>query len=150
MGKLLAQKTGLPFYDLDDLMVEREKKTIPAIFTEKGEHYFRETEHAVLKHFLEEKKLETYVLALGGGTPCFYNNIELIKQEGKLFYLDTPLDILVSRLAGNQNRPLLENNPEKKLEELLEKRWPYYRQSHFNIDAGRKAETVVGNILHFL
>jgi len=67
-----------------------------------------------------------------------------------LFYLDTPIDILVKRLQDNHDRPLLQNNPEKTLEELLEKRWPYYRQSNFNIDAGRQAETVVNIINYYL
>ena len=77
-GKILAQKMNLPFFDLDKLVEEREEKSIIEIFAEEGEEYFRMLEKDVL-HLITESH-ESFVMACGGGTPCFFNNIEYLKK----------------------------------------------------------------------
>ncbi|WP_341665923.1 shikimate kinase, partial [Blattabacterium cuenoti] len=74
IGKMLSQELNLNFYDLDALLVEESKNdSILHIFKKKGELFFRNREHSLLKTILKQKN--KYVLSVGGGTPCFYNNI---------------------------------------------------------------------------
>src|SRR5271156_994519 len=89
-GSRLAEKMQMPFFDLDSVIVQKEQKSIADIFTEKGEEYFRYLE----KEILEELVLgeERFILSLGGGTPCFFNNIEFMKKHGKVIWLNTSVE----------------------------------------------------------
>ena len=84
-------------YDLDALIEMNEEKTIAELFAEDGEEYFRKTETKLLKWFKEKKK---YVLATGGGTPCFNENMQWMKKEGIVIWLDESVDVLVQRLVA--------------------------------------------------
>ena len=105
-------------YDLDSLIEMNEEKTISEIFSEDGEAYFRKTESKILKWFKEKKK---YVLATGGGTPCNQENIDFMKKEGIIIWLDESIEVLVARLVQEkENRPLIAHLDETALSSFLQ------------------------------
>ena len=108
IGTQLAKKLYQDFTDLDEYIEKKENKTITEIFKEKGEIYFRKIEHTYLKKFINEN--DTYVLSLGGGTPCYANNMNIISKETDLhsIYLKASVGTLYDRLKNNSSkRPLL-------------------------------------------
>lgn len=134
-GKLLAQELNYTFFDLDHLVEKVEAKKIETIFGENGEAYFRKIESDTLIKFAEENN---FVLATGGGTACFYNNIHWMNKEGLTIWLNEPVEIILNRLFNAvTNRPLLKKLNNKEVEEkiikLLEDRTPYYSKAkiHF-------------------
>ncbi len=80
-GRHLSTKLGIPFYDLDTVIVDNEGKSVSDIFSEKGEEYFRYTEKETLEEIAVRH--ESFILSCGGGTPCFFNNIEFMKRTGR-------------------------------------------------------------------
>src|SRR6056297_2073188 len=104
VGKVLAQKTGLPFIDLDEQISIREGKNIPEIFKTSGEIYFRKREGEVLLELLASE--EDFILALGGGTPCYGKNLNALKEnrDVKLVYLKTSLHELLDRLYHERDQ----------------------------------------------
>lgn len=108
IGSLLANKLGRPFIDFDNYIEEKEQMSISEIFDSKGEIYFRKIEMQYLKELLKEKK-ETCVVALGGGTPCYGNNMEQLLTAGvKTMYLNVPYRVLAQRLWEKRTqRPLI-------------------------------------------
>ena len=136
IGKLLAKKLKWGFIDLDQYIEKRTGKKITKIFEKHGEIKFREIEHKCLKRLLNKDKL---VIALGGGTPCFYNNIDLINKNGTLVYLKVNVDILAERLLKDKRkRPLIRNLNETQLKyfikKALKKRVSVYKQADFYIN----------------
>lgn len=136
LGKKLAAKLGLPFTDLDHQIETVEKAPISAIFDEQGEDAFRMIERQQL-HTLEE--IPPHVVALGGGTPCFFDNMEFCNEHGVTVYLRLPVGMLASRLQpGAKDRPLLAGKTTEEiqsfLEEQLETRKEYYEQAQLIID----------------
>ncbi len=122
IGQNLALKKQLPFVDLDSYIEIKEKKTIERIFEEKGEIYFRRKENQYLKELLNEK--DDFVLSLGGGTPCYANNMKLILTDKnvKSVYLQANISTLTKRLLKNkENRPLIANLSEENLTEFIAK-----------------------------
>ena len=136
-GKLLAEKMKVDFLDFDRYIENETGKTIAEIFDTEGEEKFRELENQYLKKILNK---ENTVVSLGGGTPCFHNNIELINKSGKSVYLDMDVESLVKRLFKARNkRPLIRGLNETELkyfiEANLEKRKAVYEQAHFTVNA---------------
>ena len=109
MAKYLCSQTSLTFYDLDREIENKERKKIKEIFSDKGENYFRKVESIVLKKIIKEK--ENFILATGGGTPCFNDNMKIINKYGISIFLNTSIDILEERISTNKKRPLFNNNP---------------------------------------
>ena len=107
LGCLLADQYNCQFIDLDQYIEEQEKASIVDIFKLKGEIYFRKKEHQYLNEILAKKN--PIILALGGGTPCFAGNIELLKvSEAALIYLKLTIPAIVGRLKSEQEqRPLI-------------------------------------------
>ena len=144
VGKALATRLSLKFRDLDDEIVAEENRSIPSIFATDGEIYFRRKEAKVLKDLLEKE--EDYVLALGGGTPCYGKNLQLIKDAPNviLIYLKTSLQQLIERLSKEKdNRPLIkELETPDVLEDFIRKhlfeRTFYYNQSDVIISTDDK------------
>ena len=135
VGKALARELDLLFYDLDEEISNRENKRVPEIFASKGEIYFRKKEAETLKDLLAQKG--QFVLALGGGTPCYGKNLQLIKdcEDAVSIYLKTGLLQLKERLLREkEQRPLIKDlgTPEV-LEDFIRKhlfeRTFYYNQS---------------------
>ncbi len=107
IGVLLAEKQQLPFIDLDNYIETQENLTIAEIFSQKGEIYFRKIESQYFQSFVANQK--SFVLSLGGGTPCYANNHLLLRAENcQSFYLQTSIALLVARLQfAKQERPLI-------------------------------------------
>jgi shikimate kinase len=115
--KLLSKKLKTGGYDLDYLIESNEEKTIAEIFAEDGEAYFRKQEAKVLRWFKEKK---SFVLATGGGTPCFNENMDWMNQQGITIWLDTDIDELVKRLLPEkEHRPLIKNLSDADLYQFL-------------------------------
>lgn len=132
-GKKLASVFKTPFVDLDNYIQKHENKTIQFIFDNEGEDEFRRLETKYLQQVINENN--TAVISLGGGTVCFNNNIDTIKQNGILIYIEMPAAALAQRLKNSkQKRPLLNGLMPEEYETFIEKRLtdrnPYYRQAH--------------------
>ncbi|MFN2458816.1 MAG: shikimate kinase [Chitinophagaceae bacterium] len=131
-GKLLGEKFSIPFFDLDIEIETKEGKTVNEIFEEEGEEHFRVMEKDMLHHISEEN--ERFVIACGGGTPCFYNNIEYMKKKGTTVWIHCSIDCLYKRLIREKNnRPLLKDLSDKQLKSYIIKKFSdrkiYYEQS---------------------
>jgi shikimate kinase len=132
MGKLLASRLNLPFYDLDVVISEQTGQTIPELYSERGEEYFRQIERTCLLAIIREKN--GYVLASGGGTPCFSDNLQEMKARARLIFLNTPVDTIIERLQMEsefKKRPLFSNSSSiaEQIHSLLTVRLPYYEQA---------------------
>lgn len=132
-GKKLAVIEGRIFFDLDKYIEENEKTTIQSIFDTAGEDHFRELETKYLKDVIANNK--QCVIALGGGTVCFNNNIDLAKENGLLVYIKMSADSLAERLSkSRQKRPLIKKLEPKELHTFisnkLNEREFFYSQSH--------------------
>src|ERR1700744_2536946 len=104
LGKRLAKHLSFNFVDLDKYLALKENRSIPAIFSEEGEVVFRELEAKYLTE-ISETTADT-VVAVGGGTPCYHNNVERMLSAGKVIYLNTSVDTLFLRLKNDIKRPL--------------------------------------------
>jgi shikimate kinase/esterase/lipase len=130
VGKVLSKDLKVPFIDLDAFIEQEEKCSINEIFATKGEAYFREIEASSLRKL----KAARAVIALGGGTPCFFNNSTWIREHGDSFFLDPAVSILIERLVGEQEkRPLLKGKNKAALsvfiQQKLEERRSFYEQA---------------------
>lgn len=137
LGKGLAEELQLAFTDLDEAIEKKFGRDIPAIFATDGEQHFREMEHQVLEEVMEQ---ENIVVATGGGTPCFFDNMDQMNRAGITIYLKLSADTLTERLEANpMGRPMLEGKTGHELHHLiaekLQEREPYYLQAHYKVKA---------------
>ena len=131
IGKVLARDMGMEFYDLDDYIEGRFHQKIPDIFAEKGEEGFREMEKRMLHEVAE---FENVIISCGGGTPCFFDNMDFMNSRGETVFLDAPPEVLKEHLKmGKTVRPLIQGKTDEELtayiEESLQKRIPYYQKA---------------------
>lgn len=150
-GKQLARNIGYHFIDLDDYTETKFDQNITDLFKEKGEAEFRNIETESLKECIRDN--QKTVIALGGGTPCFNHNLDLIKSSGKLVYLKMDAEALYKRVFGiKAQRPLLANQEDKEMlqyiETLLQARETFYSQADLiiynnNLQEEEMKETVV-------
>lgn len=136
VGKDLAKALGVTFYDLDWYIETRMRKTVKQIFDECGEEGFRRIEHNMLHEVAE---FENVVISCGGGTPCFFDNMEYMNRQGDTIYLQASPSVLISHLKmGKGVRPLLLGKTKEELEEYicsqLSAREPYYLQARHVLD----------------
>ncbi|HEX2628350.1 MAG TPA: shikimate kinase [Chitinophagaceae bacterium] len=136
-ARLLSQKLNIPFFDLDEQVVSQEGKAINEIFAEKGEEYFRLLEKDTL-HIITESH-ESFVMATGGGTPCYFNNVEYMNQSGTTVWINTPLETLYTRLLKQRSaRPLLKDLADDQLKGFIIKKYSdrkiYYEQADVVMD----------------
>jgi len=136
VGKGLAKAFGLQFIDLDTYIEKRNFKTIPELFATVGEEGFRKAEQKALH---EVSEFENVVIATGGGAPCFFDNMEVIKRTGKSVYLRGTPHILAERLLNSKTeRPLIKGKSEEELitfiHETLAKREKWYLQADIILD----------------
>ena len=136
VGKALAEDLGLTFYDLDWYIENRMRKTIKQIFDESGEEGFRKIEHNMLHEVAE---FENVIISCGGGTPCFFDNMDYMNEQGETLYLKASPEVLYGHLRmGKSVRPLLLNKtPEEVkvfIQEQLQKREPFYNKAKHIID----------------
>lgn len=143
----LSKTTNIPFVDLDKIIEERTKLSINKIFEQQGEIYFRKLEHEVFVELLNSP--EILIIGLGGGTPCYANNHELLKGDNiTSVYLKASVETLFERLVSNKSkRPLIADKSEVEMKEFIAKhlfdRSFYYNQAQHkvSIDGKTKAET---------
>lgn len=136
VGKALAKDLGLMFYDLDWYIESRMRKTVAQIFAERGEEGFRQIERNMLHEVAE---FEDVIISCGGGTPCFFDNMEYLNQQGDTVYLQASPETLAAHLKmGKGVRPLLVGKTDEELRQYivdsLEKRNPFYTKARHIID----------------
>lgn len=127
VGKLLAKKLGREFLELDEIIEEKEECSIKEIFEKKGEPYFRKLEKEAVKEVSQKKAV---IISTGGGAIVDEENFENLKRNGILVCLEASPDVILTRTKGLKSRPLINvSDPKKKIEELLEKRKPFYKKA---------------------
>lgn len=131
LGKQLANHLGIDFIDLDFEIEKAESRSISEIFASRGEDYFRLLESRLLGEWASGRL--SFVMATGGGAPCFYKGIDVINEHGLSIFLDCSVPELIARVRKNRERPLLLNADEEELKSRLEKmreqRLSCYRQA---------------------
>ncbi len=137
IGHLIDQKLKDFFYvDLDREIEKQAQKTIPEIFALFGEEGFRNLETEIVQKF---SNYHNQVISTGGGVVEIYRNMELLKQNGVVFYLSASVKSLYERVKTSNHRPLLQNeNPQKSLEELVRHREPLYKKADFEIKTEKR------------
>lgn len=137
-GKIWAVANGLSFVDLDDLIEKKEGNTIAEIFETKGEDYFRKTEADVLRSCAD---IQNTIIACGGGTPCFYQNMQWMNDHGTTIYITCALTEISERvLLEKEKRPLLKNLNRAELlffmEQKLKEREQFYTMATLTVQSG--------------
>ena len=150
LGRVLAREMELMFYDLDVYIEERFHKTIPAIFEEKGEDGFRDIEKRMLHEVAE---FEDVVISCGGGTPCFFDNMDYLNAQGDTFYLKAEPEVLKAHLLmGKTQRPLIKGKSPEELtdyiKQALQQRSPFYEKAKHTIelDVIHTNEDIIGYV----
>ena len=142
LGKKLANRLAIPFIDSDSEIENEHNKSIGELFGEHGESHFREIE----AHFIRSlQSRDSFVLATGGGMPCFHANMSLLNNLGTTFYLErTPKELMNRLVNAKQQRPLIAGLSEEDLlhfiEDKLSEREEYYKQA--SIVLSREEQTV--------
>ena len=132
VGKLLADKLGREFLELDDIIEKREGITIREIFATKGEPYFRGLEKEAVRETSQKKGI---VISAGGGAIIDEENFNNLKKNSVIVCLEASPDVILKRTKGNTCRPLLNvPDPKKRIEELLKERAPYYKKADLCIN----------------
>ena len=151
IGRKVADLMEISFVDLDKYIEERYFKSVPAIFAEEGESRFREKERIAL---LEVSEFEDIVIGTGGGTPCFFDNMEVMNKKGITVYSAPDTDVLASRLIKSRTeRPLIAGKSHDELmlfiSSALEKRAPFYEKAKIIIRGENNLDPklVIGKIL---
>ena len=138
LGKSLARHLGLEFIDLDWYIENRFHQSVSQLFATRGEEGFRKIEQNMLHEVAE---FEDVVISAGGGTPCFFDNMEYMNQQGLTVYLKATPEILRTHIRmGKQKRPLIAQKNDEELDifirESLDKRESYYNQARLIFDIG--------------
>lgn len=139
LGKAFARELGLSFIDLDWYIESRFHKTISQLFAERGEDGFRRVEQNMLH---EVGEFEDVVVSTGGGTPCFFDNMDYMNVQGQTVFLDVDVETLFRRLrVATQQRPILRGKSEEELRVFIEKaladRSPYYTKARYRFDGNQ-------------
>lgn len=154
ISKILSKKINLPWIDLDHYLSRQEGQNISEIFKKRGEIYFRHREHQALQEILFQST--PCILSLGGGTPAYYNNMDLVTEHSESFFLQASIPTLVQRLSRSRNkRPLLTHLEESQLPEYIAKhlmeRNPYYQRARHRILcdslSGEEISDIIFNLL---
>lgn len=139
IGKALSKKLNIGLVDLDKYIENRYRKTIRELFDEKGEDAFRKIEQNALH---EVARFENVIIATGGGTPCFFNNMEIMNRYGTTIYIKANVDELVARLLASKNiRPIIHGKLPKELitfvKKHLSERAHYYQKATITFETER-------------
>lgn len=139
LGKALAQDLGLQFIDLDHYIENRYRCTVSQLFAERGEEAFRQIERNMLHEVAE---FEDVIIATGGGTPCFFDNMDYMNAQGITVFLKASVDVIYTRLTiARTQRPLVANKSADELRQyitdMLERRNPYYTRATHTFCADR-------------
>ena len=136
IGRALAKELGLAFYDLDWYIENRRRKKVSQIFAEMGEEAFRQIEHNMLHEVAE---FEDVVISCGGGTPCYFDNIDYMNQQAQVVYLHCSPEVLHGHLLmGKTERPLLKGKSPEELIDFIKTqlfaREQYYNKARYHLD----------------
>ena len=136
VGKSLSKNLGIPFYDLDWYIESRMRKTVPQLFAERGEEGFRQIEYNMLHEVAE---FEDVIISCGGGTPCYFDNMDYLNRMGETIYLKATPEVLYKHLKmGKVERPLLKNKTPEEMQafikDQLQEREPYYTKAKHTLD----------------
>lgn len=149
-GKIWAQKTQLNFFDLDQQIEKVVGESVATIFEKKGEDYFREIERYVLRKFAAKDK---FILASGGGAPCFFENIKWMNEHGTTIYLQASAAEILKRVKDEiAERPILNKVNQSELlffiEQKLKERAPVYQQAKYILNVADLTENSLDDILN--
>ncbi|MDQ0175164.1 shikimate kinase [Bacillus chungangensis] len=125
VGETLADAWNCPVYDTDACIVEAEQKTIPEIFAENGEAYFRSLEKNMLKKLVQQRG----VITTGGGIILLEENRQLLKKSGRTFFLKCEPKVFLDRLKDDCTRPIIKEKTPEDIIDIYKKRLPFYEQS---------------------
>lgn len=151
-GRLLSQKLNLPFFDLDEQVIGHAGKPIAEIFAADGEEHFRQMEKEVL-HIITESH-DSFIMACGGGSPCYFNNIDYMNQAGTTVWINTPLDTLFDRLVKEkEKRPLIKELSDDQLKNFIFRKFAdrkiYYEQAALTVEEEPvELDNLIGKIFH--
>lgn len=155
IATFLSEKVQLPCKDLDACIEKKEGMRITSLFERKGEIYFRKIEHQVFKELMSSS--DSFVLSLGGGTPCYANNHEFLQGDGIIsIYLKTSIDQLCARIKSEKaTRPILANKLDDELKEfvaqhLFERSYFYNQATHSVVTDGKSPEEITVAIQQLL
>ncbi|MBT8316234.1 MAG: shikimate kinase [Lutibacter sp.] len=142
IGVILGKKLNIQFIDLDTFIEEKEQLSISEIFKQKGEIYFRKKEGEYLSELLDSEN--DLIISLGGGTPCYGNNMNKIQELSTSFYLNASINTIFERLKDEKTqRPLVTNIGEHNLKEYIAKhlfeRNEFYKKATNSIDINDKS-----------
>ena len=144
VGRLLAKKMGLPYFDLDKLIESQEKMSITDIFQKNNEKYFRDLESVTLKQYSEESN---FVISTGGGCVLRDQNL-CILREGLVIYLKISIETQFERVKNRTHRPLLNNLTKDTLVQLDKERGPLYSDiSDIEVDVSNLNKEDVSSII---
>lgn len=154
LGKALAKELGLQFIDLDHYIESRYHCTVSQLFAERGEEAFRQIERNMLHEVAE---FENVVIATGGGTPCFFDNMDYMNAQGVTVFLDASVDVIYTRLTiARVQRPLVAGKSAEELRayivDTLGRRMPYYSRAirTFSADRLENIEQVHNSVKLFI
>ena len=154
ISKLLSEKINFQLFDLDKVISNHYQQTIPEIFKKKGEIFFRKLEKETLESILKNEN--KCILSVGGGTPVYYNNMDLLNDNTITIYLRANVNTLTERLIKQkEKRPIIAKISDEDLPEFIAKhlfeRNIFYNKSQFIIDTDNKSpEVIVEEILAIL
>ncbi|MBF8457006.1 AAA family ATPase [Kaistella sp. G5-32] len=150
ISKVLSQELPLKLIDLDHQISLKNKMTIAEIFEKRGEIYFRKQEREILEEILATE--DNIILSVGGGTPAYYNNMELINERTESIFLRTSIKNLAERLLKQkQKRPLIAKIKDEDLPEFIAKhlfeRNVFYSKAKYTVDTdGKEVDQIVSEI----
>ncbi len=136
IGRFIAKDMNWQFIDMDDYFEQKAGCTISQFFADKGEEEFRKAEAKVLKELATK---ENVIIATGGGSPCFFDNIDVMRSAGLTIYIEVTPEELAARLKGAKSkRPIIANKTDEELTSFissqLEKREPFYKKAEMTVD----------------
>lgn len=136
IGKRISFAAKLPFYDMDTEIEKKMGLSIPEIFEQYGEAYFRELETEFLRSFRDEH----CIIATGGGVAMRKENRDIMRETGLVFFLNAPFRDIWRRIATDKNRPIVQRSSRAELEALYNERKPnYLRSAHFKVETERRS-----------
>lgn len=141
IGKRLSYFLRMPYYDMDKEIVRREKMTIPEIFEQKGESYFRKVETDFLRNFRDE----FCIISTGGGVAVNPENRKIMRETGLVLFLDATFSDIWKRIHKDKNRPIVQRSTRQELEDLFYQRRRYYKNAaHITVRTeGRSLRQIV-------
>jgi len=150
LAKIIGKEINIQFIDLDKEIEIVEKRSINEIFNIKGEDYFRKIESEILNSII--KSNESFIMATGGGTPCYNDNMKIINNNGVSIFLDVKISELKNRLKNKKDRPLLNMYEDKGqiLKIMYNERKSYYHESNYTISDIKDQKTEILSIIRQL